>query len=256
MANLDLIKKLNEEYGKRSEIRSETRLFSLNESFDPQNLKKALPDALSNMGPSYTQYFELGLPADVVLLFIDVCGFSTRFAHLDGEKISEYFHQYYDIVIPIIYEYGGEIDKIMGDGIICVFGPPYLSNDGPQNIENAIKCAKKIIKKTKGGEYSSKIAMHFGTINYFKNKTGLYKEFTMVGKPLTEIFRLESISFDERINYYSNSEIRKYYEENHFGSVKHFGNVIKPKWLHSTHDVPNDLKGINFTTFHSINYTN
>ena len=59
------------------------------------------------MGPSFTRYFDLGLPAEVVLLFIDVCSFSTRYSHLKGEEIAKYFDKYYDIIIPIIYEYGG-----------------------------------------------------------------------------------------------------------------------------------------------------
>jgi class 3 adenylate cyclase len=115
-------------------------------------------------------------------------------------------------VIPIIYEYGGEIDKIIGDGIICIFGPPFLGNDLKQNIKKANDCAKALIEATEGKEYSSKVAFHCGIINYFKNKTGLYKEFTMIGKPLTEIFRLESVSLDERVNYYSNTPIRLYFE--------------------------------------------
>ena len=62
-------------------------------------------------------------------------------------------------------------------------------------------------------KFASKVAIHSGTINYFKNKTGLYKEFTLIGKPLTELFRLESISIDQRINYYDETDIRPYYSE-------------------------------------------
>lgn len=254
MANLDLIKKLNEEYGKNSSLIRETKLFSLNEYFESSKIEKALPDALANMGPSYLGYFEYGLPAEVSLLFIDVCGFSTRFAHLKAEDIAEYFHRYYDIVIPIIYKYGGEIDKIMGDGIICVFGPPYLENDLARSIDKANQCAKEIIITTKGGDFSSKVAFHVGTINYFKNRTGLYKEFTMIGKPLTEIFRLESVSFNERINYYGETDIREFYKERFNRSVSSIGNFGKIEWTHSDHILPNDLKGVDFTVFHTIKH--
>ncbi len=254
MANLDLIKKLNEEYGKSSKIRRETKLFSLKESLDPGKIEKALPDALSNMGPSYTSYFDLGLPADVTLLFIDICDFSTRYSHFEGEQIADYFDQYYDIVIPIIYKYGGEIDKIMGDGIICVFGPPYLENILKDNIRKGNDCAKEIIKKTKGTKFSSKIAFHSGTINYFKNKTGLYKEFTMIGKPLTEIFRLESVSFNERINYYSETDIREFYEERFNNSLSSSGGSGIVDWSHTDHLLPKSLKGIDYTDFHTIKY--
>lgn len=248
MANLDLIKRLNEQYGKTSPIRSATKLFSINEAIDPNKLEKALPDSLASMGPLYAGYFDLGLSAKVALLFIDVCSFSTRFSKLNGESIATFFDHYYDVVIPIIYRHGGEIDKIIGDGIICIFGPPFLSDDLKANIKKANDCAKEIIEATEGKPYSSKVAFHSGTINYFKNKTGLYKEFTMIGKPLTEIFRLESVSLDERVNYYDETPIRLYYQAR-IASGK--SSTSKAEWTHWEHTLPN-LKGVDFKQFYSI----
>lgn len=252
MANLDFIKRLNEQYGKQSPVRTEIRKFSINEAIDPNRLEKAITNSLASMGPSYAGYFDMGLPADVALLFIDVCSFSTRFGHLDGEDIATYFDKYYDVVIPIIYEHGGEIDKIIGDGIICIFGPPFLSNDIKQNIKKANDCAKAIIKATEGKDYSSKVAFHCGTINYFKNKTGLYKEFTMIGKPLTEIFRLESVSLDERVNYYGSTPIRSFYEDI-FNKPSLASISTQTEWTHCNHQLPK-LKGVDFSTYHSIKH--
>lgn len=253
MANLDLIKRLNEHYGKSSPIRTETRMFAINEAIDPNRLEKAITNSLASMGPLYAGYFDLGLPAEVALLFIDVCSFSTRFGKLDGEEIAAYFDKYYDVVIPIIYKYGGEIDKVIGDGIICIFGPPFLSSDLNQNIKKANDCAKEIIKATEGKDYSSKVAFHCGSINYFKNKTGFYKEFTMIGKPLTEIFRLESVSLDERVNYYGGTVIRNYYEDIFKRSASGGSSTGKAEWSHDTHNLP-DLKGIDFKVYHSIEH--
>ena len=251
MANLELIKSLNKHYSKDSSIKSQVKLFSLNEALDPENIQKAIEDSLASMGPEFTMYFDLGLSAEVALLFIDVCHFSTRYSHLLGEEIGEYFDQYYDIVIPMIYKYGGEIDKIMGDGIICIFGPPFTGQYLTDNISNADKCAKEIIKKTRGTEYTSKVAFHCGSINYFKNKTGLYKEFTMIGKPLTELFRLESVSIDETINYYDGSDIRNFY------CVKIDQSSIrnpfsKSEWLHSSHNI--ELVGVSFDKYYTIKF--
>lgn len=253
MANLDFIKRLNEQYGKSSPVRTEIRKFSINEAIDPNRLEKAITNSLASMGPSYAGYFDMGLPAEVALLFVDVCSFSTRFGHLDGEDIATYFDKYYDVVIPIIYEHGGEIDKIIGDGIICIFGPPFLNNDINQNIKKASNCSKAIIKATEGKVYSSKVAFHSGTINYFKNKTGLYKEFTMIGKPLTEIFRLESVSLDERVNYYSDTEIRTYYEELINPILITSSSIGNAEWTHYTHELP-ALKGVDFDKYYSIKH--
>lgn len=248
MANLELIKRLNDHYGKRSPITNERRFFALNESLDPTRLQKAITDSLADLGPTFTHYFDLGLPADVVMLYIDVCDFSTRFARLNGEEIGEYFDEYYDLVIPIIYKYGGEIDKIMGDGIICIFGPPFQNLGLSQNISKADNCAREVVKATKGSKFASKVAMHSGTINYFKNKTGLYKEFTIIGKPLTELFRLESISINDRINYFESTDVEDYYE-----SLVSLTSSGSARWTQYQKEIEH-LKGVHFKSFYSLKY--
>jgi class 3 adenylate cyclase len=251
MADLDLIRKLNSQYGKASPIRRETKLFALNESLDIDRIEKGLSDSLTDMGPSFTRCFDFGLSENVVLLFVDVCDFSTRLGDLNGEDIGDFFDEYYDLVIPILYKYGGEVDKILGDGIICVFGPPFQCLSLDKNIEKANKCAKEIIKATEGTIFSSKIAMHSGEINYFKNKTGLYKEFTLIGKPLTELFRLESISLNEQISYYDGTAIREYYKSLISNSRSRI--TSDAQWLHSNYLIKN-LKGVSFKSLFSIEH--
>lgn len=257
MANLDFIKKLNIEYLKESPIAKSKEIIS--ERINPDKIEKSLFNYVQNLGPEYLTYFEYGLPADIALLFIDICNFSTRYSDLNGEQIGQFFDKYYDIIIPIIYEYGGEVDKIIGDGIICIFGPPFYNHDIEDCILKADKCAKKIIKETKNTEFSSKIAFHSGTINYFKNKTQLYEEFTVIGKPLTELFRLESVSINDRINYYEKTEIREYYEEiieanqNNSQQTKSKNSKSRKAWLHEFHKI-DKLKGTSFNGFYSVDY--
>lgn len=131
MANLELIKKLNLKYNKRSPFTVSTKSFSLNESFDTRNIELSIQNNIGALGNNYTTYFDQGKDAEVVLLFIDICNFSTRYGHLNGKQISQYFDEYYDLIIPIIYKFGGEIDKIIGDGIICLFWTAIYS----KNIE-------------------------------------------------------------------------------------------------------------------------
>ncbi|WP_031457279.1 nucleotidyl cyclase domain-containing protein [Flavobacterium chungangense] len=247
MANLELIKKLNLKYNKPTAFTRSTKSFSLNESFNG-NIQLAIQNNISSLGSNYTTYFEQGKTAEVVLLFIDVCNFSTRFSNLDGNGISQYFDEYYDLVIPIIYEFGGEIDKIIGDGIICVFGQPFLAKNLNDCISIADKCAKKIIVETKKRDkFKSKIAFHFGKINYFKNKSIFYNELTIVGKPLTELFRLESISENEKINYFVNSD----YYDNWNDEINQNSLV----WtLEKIQSVPLNLKGVDYKYFQTNKY--
>lgn len=252
MANLEIIKLLNERYGKKSILTEEVNLFEafdLNKSLD---IEKGFNNELASLNQEYTKYFDFGLPANVALLFIDVCNFSTRYSTLNGEGISDYFDEYYNKIIPIIYKYGGEIDKIIGDGIICVFGQPFLNLNYAKCIQAASNCAKEIIIETMGRNFSSKIAFHSGSIHYYKNKSGLYKEFTMVGKPLTELFRLESISLNEQINYFNDSDIFRFYNPDKL-KFYHMDNIPKNKWFHMNQKIPK-LNGVEYTSAYSLKY--
>jgi hypothetical protein len=247
MANLELIKKLNKKYNKTSPFTSSTKSFSLNESFDTTNIEASIQNNIRALGSNFSTYFDEGKDADVVLLYIDVCDFSIRFEHLNGKEISQYFDEYYDKIIPIIYKYGGEIDKIIGDGIICIFGQPFLTKSLKECINEADKCAKEIIKTTyNSNKFESKIAFHFGKINYFKNKSGFYNELTVVGKPLTELFRLESISNNERINYF----VKYRYIANWVSELN--DDIF---WeLEDIQEIPEKLKGVDYDYFQTNKY--
>lgn len=90
----------------------------------------------------------------------------------------------------------------MGDGIICVFGPPFIKGGIMSYIAKAEICALEIINKFKGTDKEVKVALHNGKITYYKTPGIDYQEYTMIGKPITELFRLESVSKTNAINYY------------------------------------------------------
>lgn len=146
----------------------------------------------------------------MVLLFIDITNFSSRTSKLSPEEITDILDGYYNDLFPIIYKHGGEIEKIMGDGVICIFGKPFLNtNDSVEKYNKAQSCARDIIVKFKGTDNSVKIAFHNGEVMYYKTPTSLYEEYTMIGKALTELYRLESISVDNSINFFADS----YYDQ-------------------------------------------
>ncbi|WP_179317202.1 adenylate/guanylate cyclase domain-containing protein [Winogradskyella undariae] len=246
MANIRLIKEFNKKYNKRSPIADldlETRM--MNES-----LEFSVKNRISGLGKDYTRYFIDRKPANLAFLFIDICSFSTRFSHLDGKGVAHVLDAYYDIVIPIIYKYGGEIDKIIGDGIICIFGPPFSEGDSDFNIRQADLCAKEIIEQTTNTIYYSKVAMHFGEIIYYSNGSIFYEDYTVVGKPITELFRLESISIDKKINFY---HVQPQIDANNnkllASSAKTTGNA---KWLLDGPFSTGSLKGVTYSSFKTI----
>jgi hypothetical protein len=202
MANLRFIKSLNERYKKESKFKNMDFNF-VNENLTEQVKRVTFSKKIEeNLGDPFKKYLVDNEKTNVYLLFIDICNFSTRFQNYSNRQLCDLLDQYYDIVIPIIYEHGGEIDKIIGDGIICIFGEPFTQGDLQSKVND---CAKKLISRTNGTRFSSKVAVHDGEVIYYHNKSIYYEEFTIIGKVITEIHRLESISDDEKINFYRNS---------------------------------------------------
>lgn len=160
---------------------------------------------LSTKAPDIIQYFELNQTTHVVLLFIDIANFSKYTLGKSNQFISDFLNDYYEEVIPIIYKYKGEIEKLMGDGIICVFGKPFFNGSLNECLSKAELCSKEIIKTLETTAKEVKIAIHDGNVSYYKTPTELYKEYTMIGQTLTELYRLESVSKNNSINYYKNS---------------------------------------------------
>jgi len=190
-----LIKAFNSE--RLNEGINETRLFS----FINENLSPSKPDLI--------KYFEESVEEDVALLFIDISSFSKTIKGYSNKMIKDYLDSYYKDIIPIIYENGGEIEKLMGDGIICVFGKPFLNLTSPEYVYKAETCAEAAIKQFYKTNKNVKVAIHKGTINYYKVPGEHYGEYTIIGQPLTDLYRLESVSIQNSLNFYAGASYDK-----------------------------------------------
>ena len=225
----------NKHYG----TRLEKRMFALNESFKNTMRVNA---SLQPTDEATIQYLEGQKKTNAVILFIDITSFSTKCQFWSSDKLADYLDDYYDKVIPIIYKHKGEVEKIIGDGIICIFGQPFLEES--LIYENADKASKEIISILLGSDKEVKIALHEGEIMYYKNKTEQYQEYTMIGKPLTELFRLEGVSENNAINYYSD-ETLAYDKKCETIIWSNVSNGIE-HWNKSSLIAVQDLKGVSF----------
>lgn len=225
MPNLNQILALKEKYSKlnRDEIRTQNYLEAkelrrkvsslkrkdvLNEAIETK-LFSFLNESLNLKEPELIKYFENAKEEDVVLLFIDITSFSRTIQGWGNKKLKYYLDEYYSRVIPIIYSNNGQIEKLMGDGIICVFGPPFINSNDNQYIYSAELCAEEVIKEFHDSDMNVKVAIHKGKINYYKVPGDDYAEYTMIGSPITELFRLESISKPNAINFFDDSPYDK-----------------------------------------------
>lgn len=257
MPNLKQLSKLKEIYG--DSVFSNFRKSDIDillESFQPEKLVKGFENLLITKSFSfqdfnafhYIDYFLNRKKVEAVLLFIDITLFSKKFHKKTTEQIVAYLDEYYKYIIPVINKHGGEIEKIMGDGIICVFGEPFLDRNQEELHKSADKCSREIISTLRNTEFAVKIALHYGEIMYYKNPTSEYYEFTMIGSAVTELFRLEGVSTGDSINYFAGTKYDYQIEagiDRFDTQFARFSAKIKYRWMVKT-DKYYDLQGTDY----------
>ncbi len=75
---------------------------------------------------------------EVSILFADIRDFSEVSERLSPEKAVAMLNNFYDVMIDVVEEYRGNIDKIMGDEMLVTFGVPTAREN---DIERALACA-------------------------------------------------------------------------------------------------------------------
>src|ERR1700704_5620834 len=68
----------------------------------------------------------------VTILFADVAGSTALGDALDPEDVRVLLRRYYDVAREIVTEYGGILEKFIGDAVVAVFGFPHTHDDDPQ----------------------------------------------------------------------------------------------------------------------------
>ena len=84
----------------------------------------------------------------LTIVFWDISHFSNLSEKLKRypEMVAMFLNEYLTMAIPIIHEYGGVVDKFMGDGILAYFGFTEHSDDESNGAIDAIFAALKLKK--------------------------------------------------------------------------------------------------------------
>src|SRR3989441_5274257 len=91
-----------------------------------------------------TLRFLPGERREVTMLNSDIAGFSTLTQSMDAEELVRFLNEYFQRMIRVVLDHGGNIDKFQGDGMLVVFGAPNPMND---HAERALHAALTMVRE-------------------------------------------------------------------------------------------------------------
>ena len=87
----------------------------------------------------------------VTVVFADIVGYTSLSEHLDPERVKRLVDGAFRRLQDDINAFGGRVDKILGDGILALFGAPVAHEDDPDRaIRSALQMHDSIKQFSRG----------------------------------------------------------------------------------------------------------
>jgi len=170
----------------------------LRQVFEAHVNKQVTDYVLTRSGRTLT--FIQGERREVTMLNSDIAGFSTLSQSMDAEELVAFLNNYFQRMIRVVLEHGGNIDKFQGDGMLVVFGAPNPMHD---HAERALNAALAMVREVDAfnrelaetGRDGISVGMGLDTGEVVAGHVGSddRMEFTLIGVPVNNSAYLSKI---------------------------------------------------------------
>ena len=134
-----------------------------------------------------------GEEREVAVLFIDLVG-STEIAHRSAPtEVVDLLNEFFCVVVDVVAEHQGTVNKFVGDAALCVFGAPLPHDDAA----GAALCAARTLRERLAEELPRVdvgIGVSAGTAVAGNVGAAERFEYTVIGDPVNEASRLTELA--------------------------------------------------------------
>lgn len=142
-----------------------------------------------------------GEKREVTLLMSDLRGFTALAERLEPTEVVALLNHYLSVMVELIHRHGGNIDEIIGDAILVIFGAPLVM---PDAAGQAVHCALRMQKAMAGvnaynlrrgwPEIEMGIALHTGEVVVGNIGSTKRSKYAVVGQTVNVTSRIESFT--------------------------------------------------------------
>lgn len=184
------------------------------------------------------------------LLMVDLSGFSDVTNSMNPQEINKFLEPFYDETVANIQNRNGIVEKFIGDAVVAVFSR--LFGCGEDLMYQAYEAARDTIlfvRKCYGVSVTAKASITLGTVFIGWVGPQSYSDLTVIGRPMTELFRMEAVAPKQGV-------IMPYdrYTRYVLPRIPRWGgNAGGPIWMHGA-PVCHQLKGLGTMDLIEITY--
>ncbi len=138
---------------------------------------------------------------EVTILFVDVRGFTAMSELLEPSEVVAFLNELHTRLVGKVFEYGGTLDKFMGDGALIYFGAPVAQAD---HATRGVRCALAMFdevrqlnqeRQTQGHPaIGLGIGVHTGEVLVGNIGPEQRREFTIIGDAVNVASRIEGLT--------------------------------------------------------------
>jgi adenylate cyclase len=138
---------------------------------------------------------------DVTVLFADIRDFTAFAEQHPPEQVVDVLNAYFDVMVQVLFEYQGTLDKFLGDGVLALFGTPLVQPDHPRRAVQValdIQRAATSLNATRQrrGQPTLRIGIGINSGEAIVGNIGSEKrmEYTVIGDMVNVAQRLQALA--------------------------------------------------------------
>jgi len=133
----------------------------------------------------------------VTILFIDLSGYTRLSNELGAEQVHALLQRFFGHVDAVVSNYGGTIDKHIGDAVMAVFGAPVAHDDDPERAVRAaiaVHASMAELSAEMGRELTVHIGIASGRVVASGTGSDSHQEYTVTGESVNLASRLQEMA--------------------------------------------------------------